>query len=90
MERPARAPRSTDVRVPNVSLTYDDYPGGSRDKDTRNPLVTRTHTGATRFFEGYDMVKPALVPTSKWRPDSAPGHEDPGAFSTRVGVGRTA
>ncbi|MEU5465093.1 SAM-dependent methyltransferase [Streptomyces althioticus] len=59
-------------------------------RDMRNPLIMRTRDEIARFFEGYDMVEPGLVPMPRWRPDTAPEDEDPYAFSGLVGVGRTA
>ncbi|MDX2682948.1 SAM-dependent methyltransferase [Streptomyces sp. NY05-11A] len=59
-------------------------------KDIRNPLVMRSRAEIERFFEGYDMVEPGLVPMPRWRPDTAPEDEDPWAFSGFAGVGRTA
>ncbi|MFE6287253.1 SAM-dependent methyltransferase [Streptomyces sp. NPDC057877] len=59
-------------------------------KDIRNPLIMRSRDQIARFFEGYDMVEPGLVPMPHWRPDTAPEDEDPYAFSGFAGVGRTA
>jgi SAM-dependent methyltransferase len=59
-------------------------------KDIRNPLIMRSRDDVARFFEGYDMVEPGLVPMPHWRPDTAPEDEDPYAFSGFAGVGRTA
>ncbi|MER7739164.1 SAM-dependent methyltransferase [Streptomyces sp. NPDC096538] len=59
-------------------------------RDMRNPLIMRTRDDIARFFEGYDMVEPGLVPMPRWRPDTAPEDEDPYAFSGLAGVGRTA
>ncbi|MET9778333.1 SAM-dependent methyltransferase [Streptomyces sp. NPDC006367] len=59
-------------------------------KDIRNPLIMRSREDIARFFEGYDMVEPGLVPMPRWRPESAPEDEDPYAFSGFAGVGRTA
>lgn len=59
-------------------------------KDIRNPLIMRSRDEIARFFEGYDMVEPGLVPMPRWRPDTAPEEEDPYAFSGFAGVGRTA
>ncbi|MFF3611969.1 SAM-dependent methyltransferase [Streptomyces sp. NPDC002580] len=59
-------------------------------KNIRNPLIMRTREEIARFFEGYDMVEPGLVPMPEWRPDTAPEDEDPYAFSGFGGVGRTA
>ncbi|MEU6649923.1 SAM-dependent methyltransferase [Streptomyces sp. NPDC046900] len=59
-------------------------------KDIRNPLIMRSREEIARFFEGYDMVEPGLVPMPKWRPDTAPEDEDPYAFAGFAGVGRWA
>ncbi|MGW3664335.1 SAM-dependent methyltransferase [Streptomyces sp. NPDC005141] len=59
-------------------------------KNIRNPLIMRTREEIARFFEGYDMVEPGLVPMPNWRPDTAPEDEDPYSFSGFGGVGRTA
>ncbi|MEV6751152.1 SAM-dependent methyltransferase [Streptomyces sp. NPDC051214] len=59
-------------------------------KDIRNPLIMRSREEIARFFEGYDMVEPGLVPMPRWRPDTAPEEEDPYAFSGFAGVGRRA
>lgn len=59
-------------------------------QNIRNPLIMRTREEIARFFEGYDMVEPGLVPMSQWRPDTAPEDEDAYAFSGVAGVGRTA
>ncbi|ARP68859.1 SAM-dependent methyltransferase [Streptomyces pluripotens] len=59
-------------------------------KDIRNPLIMRSREEIARFFEGYDMVEPGLVPMPCWRPESEPEDEDPYAFSGFAGVGRTA
>ncbi|MFK0173904.1 SAM-dependent methyltransferase [Streptomyces sp. NPDC090306] len=59
-------------------------------KDIRNPLIMRTRDEVARFFEGYDMVEPGLVPMPLWRPETDPEDEDPFAFSGYAGVGRTA
>jgi SAM-dependent methyltransferase len=66
--------------------------GGAVDvyRDIRNPLIMRSREEIARFFEGYDMVEPGLVPPPRWRPDTAPEDEDPYAFSGFAGVGRTA
>ncbi|MFJ8330102.1 SAM-dependent methyltransferase [Streptomyces sp. NPDC094437] len=59
-------------------------------KDIRNPLIMRSREEIARFFEGYEMVEPGLVPMPDWRPDTPPEDEDPYAFSGFAGVGRTA
>ncbi|MET8975756.1 SAM-dependent methyltransferase [Streptomyces sp. NPDC004539] len=66
--------------------------GGAVDvyKDIRNPLIMRSRSEIARFFEGYDMVEPGLVPMPLWRPETAPEDEDPYAFCGFAGVGTTA
>ena len=62
-------------------------------KDIRNPLIMRSREDIARFFEGYDMVEPGLVPMPRWRPETVtddPDDADPWAFSGFAGVGRTA
>ncbi|MFF8970210.1 SAM-dependent methyltransferase [Streptomyces sp. NPDC014995] len=59
-------------------------------RDIRNPLIMRSRDEIARFFEGYDMVEPGLVPMPHWRPETAPEDEDPYAFSGFAGVGRTS
>ncbi|MGV9882189.1 SAM-dependent methyltransferase [Streptomyces sp. NPDC003006] len=57
-------------------------------KDIRNPLIMRSREEIARFFEGYDMVEPGLVPMPHWRPDTALEEEDPYSFSGFAGVGQ--
>ncbi|MFF5304146.1 MULTISPECIES: SAM-dependent methyltransferase [unclassified Streptomyces] len=59
-------------------------------KDIRNPLIMRSREEIARFFEGYDMVEPGLVPMPEWRPDTVLEDEDPYSFSGFAGVGRAA
>jgi len=59
-------------------------------RDMRNPLIMRTRDEIARFFEGYDMVEPGLVPMPLWRPDTEPEDDDRWARSGFAGVGRTA
>ncbi|MFG2373948.1 SAM-dependent methyltransferase [Streptomyces sp. NPDC048504] len=59
-------------------------------KDIRNPLIMRSRDEIARFFEGYDMVEPGLVPMPEWRPDTVLEDEDPYSFSGFAGVGRAA
>ncbi|GHD24870.1 SAM-dependent methyltransferase [Streptomyces galbus] len=59
-------------------------------EDIRNPLIMRSREDIARFFEGYDMVEPGLVPMPRWRPETAPEDEDPYAFSGFAGVGTAA
>ncbi|MFD9438960.1 SAM-dependent methyltransferase, partial [Streptomyces sp. NPDC060001] len=66
--------------------------GGAVDvyKDIRSPLIMRSREDIARFFEGYDMVEPGLVPMPTWRPDPASEDEDPYSYSGFAGVGRRA
>jgi SAM-dependent methyltransferase len=59
-------------------------------KSIRSPLIMRSREDIARFFEGYDMVEPGLVPMPNWRPDTASEEEDPYSYSGFAGVGRTA
>lgn len=66
--------------------------GGAVDvyQNIHNPVIMRSRDEIARFFEGYDMVEPGLVPMPHWRPETAPEDENPFAFSGFAGVGRTA
>lgn len=44
-------------------------------KTTQEPAHPRTHAQVMRLFDGFELVKPGLVYTSQWRPESP---EDPG------------
>ncbi|WP_405486680.1 SAM-dependent methyltransferase [Streptomyces sp. NBC_00096] len=62
-------------------------------RDIRNPLVMRDAEQIERFFDGFGLVEPGLVPMPNWRPDGTDGpegeaaDEDPYAFSGFAGVG---
>jgi SAM-dependent methyltransferase len=56
----------------------------------KSPLVMRSRAEVARFFEGYEMVEPGLVPMAQWRPENPVAQEDPYAFSGFAGVGRKA
>lgn len=56
--------------------------------ETRNPIIMRPREKIARFFEGYDMVEPGLVPMPLWRPETPPEDEDPYTFRGLAGVGR--
>jgi S-adenosyl methyltransferase len=56
----------------------------------RNPVIMRSRDEIARFFEGYEMVEPGLVPMPHWRPETAPEDEDSFAFTGFAGVGRRA
>ncbi|KNB49907.1 SAM-dependent methyltransferase [Streptomyces caatingaensis] len=62
-----------------------------------SPLCTRDHADVARFFDGFTMVEPGLVPIPLWRPgpgDAAgegPAADDPvlaAGFAGVAGVGR--
>jgi SAM-dependent methyltransferase len=53
-----------------------------------SPLVLRDASSVERFFEGFDLVEPGVVPLPRWRPDTPPDQEDPVVFSGSAGVGR--
>ncbi|MEV7416580.1 SAM-dependent methyltransferase [Streptomyces sp. NPDC089919] len=59
-------------------------------RDSRNPLVMRTHEEVLRFFDGFTLLEPGLVPMPRWRPETPETQEDPYGFSGYGGVGRTA
>lgn len=53
-------------------------------------LVTRNAAEVARFFEGFELVEPGVVPLPDWRPETPPAEEDPNVYSGYAGVGRTA
>ena len=59
-------------------------------RNIRNPLIMRSREEIARFFEGYEMIEPGLVPMPHWRPGTPAEQEDPYAFSGFAGVGRKA
>ncbi|MFJ4713754.1 SAM-dependent methyltransferase [Streptomyces sp. NPDC088785] len=82
--------------------TYEGMPistekaGGAVDvyrDDVRNPLIMRDREQIERFFEGYEVVDPGIVPIPEWRPENAAQDiqdADPYTFAGYVGVGRKA
>jgi SAM-dependent methyltransferase len=65
--------------------------GGTVDvyrEKVRNPLIMRTPDEVAKFFDGYELVDPGVVPMPLWRPEAAPEEEDPYTFAGHVGVGR--
>ncbi|GAA3208756.1 SAM-dependent methyltransferase [Streptomyces thermocoprophilus] len=88
----ARQPAAAHARLVRGAPLLQQQAEGAVDvyKDIRNPLIMRSRDEITRFFEGYDMVEPGLVPMPHWRPETAPEDEDPYAFSGFAGVGRKA
>jgi hypothetical protein len=33
------------------------------------PLITRSRADITRFFDGFTLVEPGLVPPAQWKPE---------------------
>ncbi|MYW63262.1 hypothetical protein GTY65_04080 [Streptomyces sp. SID8379] len=61
--------------------------------DVRNPLIMRSREEIARFFKGYEVVEPGIVPMPVWRPENAAQDvedADPYTFAGYVGVGRKA
>ncbi|MEU5419696.1 SAM-dependent methyltransferase [Streptomyces sp. NPDC020799] len=61
-----------------------------------SPLLMRSHGEVARFFDGFEMVEPGLVPMPMWRPEAPaagragtadPG-DDPAMYVGFAGVGR--
>jgi SAM-dependent methyltransferase len=57
---------------------------------TTNPLTMRTPEEVERFFDGFELIEPGVVPLTHWRPDTPPDDEDPAVLHGLVGVGRKA
>ncbi|MEU8892763.1 SAM-dependent methyltransferase [Streptomyces sp. NPDC048442] len=93
--RDALAPGSmlivTHASYEGVPVT-EEQAGGAVDvyQKIKNPLIMRSRAEVARFFEGYEMVAPGLVPMADWRPETPVAQEDPYAFSGFAGVGRKA
>src|SRR5215831_6733091 len=41
----------------------------SQDLHWNTPLISRDRADITRFFDGFTLVEPGLVPPARWRPD---------------------
>ena len=65
---------------------------GVRDvyRSTSSPLIMRHRAAIKRFFDGFDLVEPGLVPLPRWRPANGPEPDDPVLLSGYAGVGRKA
>lgn len=58
---------------------------------TGTPLVLRTVPEVERFFTGFELIEPGLVPMPYWRPDTPPGDDiDPAVLTGFAGVGLKA
>jgi SAM-dependent methyltransferase len=53
-------------------------------------LVMRNEAEIARFFAGFELVEPGVVPMPDWRPDGSLDEEDPIVYSGFSGVGRRA
>jgi hypothetical protein len=49
-------------------------------------LVPRSRAEVERFFEGWELIDPGVVPVMAWRPESEP--DDPNAAYYWAGVAR--
>lgn len=74
-------PRDTSERGEKVSQIY---------RDSGSKLVMRSSREVARFFDGFPLVEPGLVPMPTWRPDGPVDEEDPIVFNGYAGVGRKA
>ena len=50
------------------------------------PSVTRTHAEVLRFFDGFTLLEPGVVPATSWRFDGATAWN--GWFPVYAGVGQ--
>jgi hypothetical protein len=57
-------------------MTNETHPEGAQalfqmtqDLHWNTPLISRSRTDITRFFDGLTLVEPGLVPPAQWRPD---------------------
>ncbi|WP_433888141.1 SAM-dependent methyltransferase [Streptomyces sp. CA-111067] len=80
--------------------TLDDIPDASVQRSaaevyqrTATPLLMRTTAEVERFFDGFELVDPGVVPLPYWRPgpDLTPsGEDDPAVLHGLAGVGLKA
>ncbi|WP_326595286.1 SAM-dependent methyltransferase [Streptomyces sp. NBC_01803] len=59
-------------------------------RDGGATLVMRSGEDIARFFDGFELVDPGLVPMPDWRPEGPPDQEDPIVYAGYAGVGRKA
>jgi S-adenosyl methyltransferase len=55
-----------------------------------SPLIMRSRAEVERFFDGFEILEPGVVPCPRWRPDGTDAEPDPAALSGLAGVGRAA
>ena len=77
--------------------TGDFHPPGTKDdaaaayQNAAAPLVLRTRSEVTQYFDGFDLMEPGLVQAPLWRPEgSAPRARDLAKIGIYAGVGRKA
>jgi hypothetical protein len=68
--------------------TDEDFEAGREAYKPATTIVSRTHAEIAELFDGYEIVDPGVVYVPLWRPDSAPGMEDPLRSVIIGGVGR--
>jgi hypothetical protein len=58
---------------------------------TSTPLIMRSPAELEKFFDGFELVEPGVVPLPYWRPDTPPSDEDdPAVTHGLAGVGLKA
>jgi hypothetical protein len=73
--------------------TSDDQPATAQvmkkmyDRTVSTSIVPRPHEEILRFFDGFTLVDPGLVPVPEWRPESPPPK---GFWGSYAGVGKKA
>lgn len=55
--------------------------------DARAPVTPRSHEAVTRFFDGFEILRPGIVHDSEWRPDGLGDLKNPPRLGW-AGVGR--
>ncbi|WP_059005947.1 SAM-dependent methyltransferase [Streptomyces specialis] len=59
-------------------------------RDGGATFAMRSGEEIARFFDGFPLVAPGLVPMPDWRPESPSDQEDPNVYAGYAGVGRKA
>jgi hypothetical protein len=73
------------------SLDDDVHRGAAVYQRTRTPLILRPVPEVERFFTGFELLQPGVVPMPHWRPDTPPGDDiDPAVLTGFAGVGLKA
>jgi SAM-dependent methyltransferase len=93
--RDALAPGSVLV-VTHATLQFGPTPSGQRGvqavyQRTGTPLIMRTKEEVERFFDGFELVDPGVVPLPHWRPEAPlSDDDDPAVLHGLAGVGLKA